>query len=478
MAIYKLSGRSPKRPARAQSRASRRRTASKAGAAVIGATLLLAACGSSTSSTPSASKSSTSKVSSSSTSSGKVTDIVWWNMWSGATVKLTDKMVSQFNASHPTIHVTQLNVPSADGDAKLLSAIAGGDAPDLFTEWNPTIGEYAASGAIQPMNKFLTGAYAGVEKSMYPVVLDGGLYNNKLYAIPMSMNTQLLYYNKSMLKAAGIMSPPKTLAQLDADSAKEWKFSGGRLEQIGFYPANTGLQEWAAVFGVQGEGFVNGKYDLTGEPQAVKMADYIASFDKYPYSSVSAMDTAYGAVAGGQEDPFTMEKEGFEINGVWEAALDMPAVDPAMESNFGVEDFPAVPGGPTTPTSYINGNYNIIPKNAQHPHAAFEFATWLAGYNNSAITKYYPRGGWMPTGPALAKTAAFTSWIKKDPYVAKFVTPLLSKSSQYVPLTTGENEFYTAETSAIEDIATKKMTPMQALAYVDNQGNAGIKSSK
>lgn len=84
----------------------------------------------------------------------------------------------------------------------------------------------------------------------------------------------------------------------------------------------------------------------------------------------------------------------------------------------------------------------------------------------------------MPTGPALAKTGAFTNWIKKDPYVAKFVTPLLSKSSQYVPLTTGENQFFTAETTAMEDIATKKMTPLQALAYVDSQGNSGLKSSK
>ena len=32
--------------------------------------------------------------------------------------------------------------------------------------------------------------------------------------MPMSMNSWALYYNKAMLKAAGIKSPPKTLAQL------------------------------------------------------------------------------------------------------------------------------------------------------------------------------------------------------------------------------------------------------------------------
>ena len=157
-------------------------------------------------------------------------NITWQTMWSGATLTLLSQMVSQFNATHPDIHVTESNIPSATGDAKLLSEIAAGDPPDVFTEWNPVLGEYAADGSIQPLTPYLTGTYAGLEKWMYPIALDGGEYNGTLYALPMWMNSWALYYNKSMLKAAGISSPPTTLAQLYADQAKEWKLSGNKLQ--------------------------------------------------------------------------------------------------------------------------------------------------------------------------------------------------------------------------------------------------------
>ncbi len=172
-------------------------------------------------------------------SSSAVTNITWWNMWSGSTLVVTDKLVNQFNATHPNIHVTQVNVPASNGDAKLLSSIAAGDPPDVFTDWNAVLGDYANSGAILPMSSYLTGKYAGFEKFEYKAAVQAGLFNGKLYAVPMGLNSWALYYNKSMLKAAGITSPPTTLAQLNADQAKEWVIKDGRLSQYGFYPFSS-----------------------------------------------------------------------------------------------------------------------------------------------------------------------------------------------------------------------------------------------
>ena len=144
-------------------------------------------------------------------------------MWSGNTLTLLSQMVNKFNATHPKIHVTESNIPSATGDAKLLSEIAAGDPPDVFTEWNPVLGEYAADGTIQSMAPYLTGTYSGVEKWLYPIALQGGEYNGTMYALPMGMNSWALYYNKSMLKAAGISSPPTTWEQVISDSQQDRK---------------------------------------------------------------------------------------------------------------------------------------------------------------------------------------------------------------------------------------------------------------
>lgn len=398
-----------------------------------------------------------------------VQNVVWWNMWSGSTVPILQHMVQEFNASHPGIHVTELNVPAASGDAKLLSSIAGGDPPDVFTEWNPTVGSFASSGAIQPLTQFETGTYANIQKWMYPQVAAGGVYNGTPYAIPMSMNTWALYYNKSMLKAAGISSPPKTLAQLNSDQAKEWKMSGNRVTQYGFYPISEGWIYFTSYFKVHDA--VNGKYDLATDPGARAEMKWMASYDKYNYSAVSALASAFGTVQGGNANPFVMGREGFEVNGVWEAATNIPAVNPPMANDFGVEPFPSVPGGATGPSTWLNGNYNVIPKGAKDPQGGFALIAWLAGYNNPGITKFYPEGGWMPNAPSLATTPAFENWVKQVPYVKLFVNLLTGSDTQASTLTPTEEQYYNSTWTALSALGTHKMTAAQALAYMDTQAN-------
>jgi len=124
------------------------------------------------------------------------------------TLLLLKQMTTAFNASHPGIVVSETNIPSATGDAKLQSQIAAGDPPSIFTEWNPVIGEYAADGSIISMNPYLTGAYKNFKsweyRSRRPPHLQGPAGR-----CPMSLNSWALYYNKSILKAAGITSRPR-----------------------------------------------------------------------------------------------------------------------------------------------------------------------------------------------------------------------------------------------------------------------------
>ena len=461
----------PRVPAGAPPRTRRRRGILRAGPAVLaaGAALALAtACGGpAASSGPAASGSG-----SASSGSGGVVNITWQTMWSGNTLTLLSQMVSEFNATHPNIHVTESNIPSSTGDAKLLSEIAAGDPPDVFTEWNPVLGEYAADGSIQSMTPYLTGSYTGLEKWLYPIALQGGEYNSTLYALPMSMNSWALYYNKSMLKAAGISAPPTTLAQLYADQAKEWKISGGKLEQIGFYPDyNAGFEYYGSFFGAVNCFDSAGSYNFENCSGAKAEANFFSQYNQYPYSSVAAMQTAYGAVAGGDDDAFVAGKEGFNMDGPWEGAQNIPVTNPSMANNFGVVAFPNTVGGPST---FGQGNYNIIPKGSAHPQQAFEFIAWLAGYNNETFNAQIdPKGGWMPASPSVVSQPAYQTWLKANPWLNVFVQQMSSPMSVTPKLTKSESQFETAEATATEDIAEHSKTPQQALAYIDQQANSG-----
>jgi multiple sugar transport system substrate-binding protein len=376
--------------------------------------------------------------------------------------------------------VTELNVPNSDGDAKLLSSISAGDPPDVFTEWNPVLGEYAQDGALTSLNKFLTGKYAGLEKWLYPVALKGGVYKNNLIALPMSMNSLALYYNKDILSKAHI-SPPKTLAELDADQAKLWKFSDGRLEQIGYYPltsaSSNAFTQFTTYFGVKG--YVNGKYNLASNPRAIAEMNWLASYAHYSYSDVEGLDAAFGTVNGGSEDAFDMGKEAFYLDGPWEGYENIPPDNPSLVGHFGVESFPTVPGGPTKPSTWVNGNYNIIPKGAKDPSAAFTFIAWLAGFDNTAtMGQILPTGGWIPTSPSVAAAPAYKAWLAKNPWLKPFITQFSSPYSAQTQLTPAESVYDVALTDATEYLATGKMTAIQALRYIDNQANAALAKAK
>jgi len=288
----------------------------------------------------------------------------------------------------------------------------------------------------------------------------------------MGLNSWALYYNKPLLAKYGITSPPKTLAQLDADQAKMWVINDGKLEQLGFYPyANdNGFQFYTAFFDATNCFNAAGKYDFENCAGAKTLMNWIATYAKYPYSQVLSLSTALGQVAGGQTDIWVNGKAGFVLSGPWEGAQNVPTSNPSLEGNFGVEAFP---GTVPIPSTLGQGNFNIIPKGSAHPQQAFEFLTWLAGYQNEAFMgKIDPLGGWVPGGPTVTKQPAYQDWLKSNPWLADFLPEMTSPYTQAPALTPTQAELFTAENTATADVLQKIMTPAQALKYIDQQANA------
>jgi multiple sugar transport system substrate-binding protein len=353
-----------------------------------------------------------------------------------------------------------------------LTQIAAGDPPDVFTEWWPEIGEFAANGDILPVDQYLKGQYAGFKQWEYPIAVQGGTYKGKLYAVPMSMNSWALYYNKDLLAKAGVKSPPKTLAQLNADQAKMWVIKSGKLQQLGFYPDlnENGFQFYTTFFGATNCFNPAGKYSFATCNGARTEMNWIASYAKYPYAQVMALQAAEGQVAGGQTDIFSAGKAGFVLSGPWEGAQNIPGANKALVGHFGVIPFPGTVGGPST---IGQGNFNIIPKGSAHPAQAFEFVAWLAGYHNEAFTASIdPKGGWVPAGPSVTKAPAYRAWLESNPWLKAFLPQMKSKYSAAPALTPTQSQLFTAEDTATANVLQKLMTPAKALQYIDQQANA------
>ena len=77
-------------------------------------------------------------------SSDNVT-VVYWAHNFEPRVELDKKYIAQFMEENPGITVEYEVVP-ADFDAKLRTALASGQGPDLFAQWNGDIGTFFAEG--------------------------------------------------------------------------------------------------------------------------------------------------------------------------------------------------------------------------------------------------------------------------------------------------------------------------------------------
>lgn len=405
-----------------------------------------------------------------------VVHLVYWNMWSGIWTGVVQKMVNAFNATHPDIQVKMLSVPSSDGEQKLLTAIAAGDAPDVFTEWNPYIAAFAQEHALLNLNQFMVGKYAGLKHWFYPVATKWGSYQGAMYGMPWTMNTFLLYYNKTIMKESGLNpnNPPHTMAQLWADQAKEWRFGkGGVVTQMGFYPGSW--DDFMSQFGVTAASLYNGtKYTLTG-PRAVALTDYIAKYKKYPYAQVNAFEKGLSGAAGGSEDPFELGKAGFYVNGMWEIPT-IQQFNPHLQ--YGVVPIPVAPGG-FADTTYVNGNYNEIPAGTKYPQQAFEFIAWLSGYDNASwAAKAYPTGGWIPNSPQITKQPAYQAFLKTDSRQRPFVNVMLNPNDEITPVTPVDMYYEQKEGNMLDYVLQGKKSPMEALQHWEQDVNQQLEMTQ
>ncbi len=122
--------------------------------------------------------------------------------------------------SHPGTPITVQQLPWTAAHAKLLTAFAGGDLPDLCQMGNTWIAEFVALGALQRLD----GAVAA-SQVVHPADGFAGIWatnriGKSLYGVPWYVDTRLLFYRRDLLDKVGQAAAPQTWGDwLEAMSA-------------------------------------------------------------------------------------------------------------------------------------------------------------------------------------------------------------------------------------------------------------------
>lgn len=119
------------------------------------------------------------------------------------------RMLPDFEHSHPGVHVRVQQIPLLAAHEKLLTAFAGDALPDMCQLGNTWIPEFAALGALEPLQKYVDASTVVHGSDYFTGIWDTNLIDGRLYGVPWYIDTRLLFYRADLLAAAGFDHPPR-----------------------------------------------------------------------------------------------------------------------------------------------------------------------------------------------------------------------------------------------------------------------------
>jgi multiple sugar transport system substrate-binding protein len=289
----------------------------------------------------------------------------------GDTTELANqqKIVDAFQALNPKIKV---NVTVSDWDTywpKLLTSMAGGNAPDVFLMDGPLFPDYQTRGQLLDLSPLI--ARDGFDTSTLAdlAVKDFTAADGHLYGLPRDMSTVALYYNKTMFDAAGIPYPDATWdwAKLVDVATKLTKTSGTTTTQWGFYTETSDMENyWSSLVWQAGGDILSPdkKTVVIDSPQAAEGIQFLQDLI-YKYKVMAQ------PVPGGTGDAFENGQAAMEANGSWLVPTHLAA---------GIDfDVAPLPKGPAGQATSVNPTGLVVYKGTKFPDAAWELVKCYTG---------------------------------------------------------------------------------------------------
>ena len=253
-------------------------------------------------------------------------------------------VLDAFSAAHPNITVNYESVPFNDFNSVLAARLTNaGDAIDVFDVDMPRTTAYAARGWLAD----LSATFPELEAAVDPGSFAAANVDGKTVTMPYQTSTNIMYYNKTLLAAAGIEAPssaPEDRLTWEAvtEDAKKAQAAGAKyglvFDQIDRYYQLQPLAESAGGGpGASGDGNLTPEVDNAGWTKAFTWYGSLFA-DEISPRGVATSDTS---------NLFATGQTAYYVGGPWWGSGFVANAD----LDFGVAPFPAFEGGEAaTPT--------------------------------------------------------------------------------------------------------------------------------
>ena len=296
---------------------------------------------------------------------GQERTLVLWHAWGGAELSALKSLIASYQQVQPDVEVMALQVPYDKLKDKYLRSAAANGGPDLL------IGDADWSGKFQTSDLLLRADELFTEAELarfHPKALLSLRLGGKLYAVPESRETIVLYYNKKL-----VPTPPKTVSEWFEKSAELDHASNGGVKGTVFN---------ATFYYLMGYYFAEGGtlFDAAGKPSVHSDAG------RRSLAMLEKMSSAAGMMASHEyAKPDSLYKErraAMIVNGPW-ALVDYQK---ALGDDLGVATLPTLDNGKPA-ASWVGVKCLMFNQNADAPHRkmAKDFALFMTSPENQLL---------------------------------------------------------------------------------------------
>jgi multiple sugar transport system substrate-binding protein len=326
--------------------------------------------------------------------------IDWWHGWGGQGAKALEEAVKAFNAENHGFTVARTQVDQVT--TKLLTAIAGGNPPDVETG-NIAYAEFYSRDGFQPLDDLINNSKAFKRTDILDTSWNYSQWKGKTYGVP-SVESFLRYglvVNVDLAKKAGLdpTKLPETWDDVFEWHKKMTEFdSAGNVKTVGFDPLDAMGGSWGGgdpafwpiSFGFDYFNAETGKYNLDN-PQFIAALNVIKQF--YDHVGAEKM-TAFRKTSGmWTSDPtasFPAGLQGMIVNGYWTPG---ELAKTAPDKNFAYGWLPVPVDRKGKKVQATGGHNSGVPKGATKIDKAWQFIEYLT--TDKAIDIIYNGVGWM-----------------------------------------------------------------------------------
>ncbi len=388
-----------------------------------------------------------------STSSGPVTLTFGW--WSNTPAKDNSMKawIADFESSHPNIKVKPEILPWGNYWDKLKTTTAGGNAYDIIGMCSCMAGPYYNSGSLVDLST--VSGYQSVAQTLTPQTLKITNWGGKPFGVPIGTSVSILGYNKNLLHAAGVPLPdpvkPMTFDQFKAIAAKITKVGS----QYAINP--TDILDYDTFIRLEGgstyDNYVNPTKMTINTPAGIQgLTDYLSLFTQ---NMAPPSDQLTNGPWSFDLGALETNKIGFARVGAWlfnDIQSSAPYV--ATAPLFCIKQCVL----PTTVNSLA------IYSGSKNQAAAWEFLKWAS--------QVQPEISFAKFSDIPANTGALSqmsTYITPKAFVPTLESALPTVQSSLI---TPNQQLATSLSDVITDMVHGKLTPTQAAAQMQQQGNS------